>query len=323
MLNAIFSITLRKPRKMNKELLYRFFNQQTTIDEEKVIRSWIESSDENRKELFRERKAFDAFLLNAELALSSQTNRTYSLIRKIGIIVSSVAAIALIAIWGNTKYMEYLHEGMPENMITVPQGQRVNLVLADGTQVWLNSKTRMSYPQSFYMSDKRVVHIDGEAYFEVTKNKEKPFIVKTNHGEVKVLGTKFYLYSYSNKNEFETSLIEGQVSVSTPSSNLVLLPNEKAILKDNQLIRKKIDDLDVYRWRDGLYCFKELSLDEILSQFETYYDVKFIKKHSLQNKKINGKFRFADGIEYALKVLQKEVPFTFRRDENSNLIYIE
>lgn len=308
---------------MDKDLLYRFFNQQTTIDEERIIRSWMERSKDNRDELFRERKYFDAFLLNAELPVSKKKKSSYLAFRKIAVIVSSVAAIVLIAIWGTTQYIRTIHEQMPDNMITVPQGQRVNLQLADGTQVWLNSKTRMSYPQTFSMADKRVVHIDGEAYFEVSKNRKKPFIVKTNRGEIRVLGTKFYVSAYSHTNKFETSLVEGQVKVTTPNSSLTLAPNEKAILIGDQLVRERIEDLDLYRWRDGLYCFKDLSLTEILSQFETYYDIKFIINRPLPTNKINGKFRFADGVEYALKVLQKEVSFSFQREENSNYIDIK
>lgn len=310
---------------MDKDLLYRFFNKETTFEEEKQIRQWLEASEENRHTLFNERKLFDALLLHAETSSLAQPRRPYKVLFKRALIaVSSVAAVVLLAVTGTVKYMEKSMQELPDNVITVPQGQRVSLKLADGTQVWLNAKTRMSYPQSFRAADKRLVSIDGEAYFEVSKDKAHPFVVQTKRGAIEVLGTKFYVSAYSQTDKFETSLIEGRVKVYTPSTELILQPNDKAVWKDGHLVRSKIDDIDLYRWRDGLYCFKNDSFREVLKQFEIYYDVKFIYQNKqLSNPKMNGKFRLVDGIDYALKILQKEVSFTYHRDEETNVIYIK
>ncbi|GAE20296.1 putative anti-sigma factor [Bacteroides pyogenes DSM 20611 = JCM 6294] len=221
-----------------------------------------------------------------------------------------------------------LEQSMKEevmNTVAVPQGQRVSLTLADGTHVWLNAMTRMEYPQSFRASDKRMVRIDGEAYFEVSRNPKKPFVVCTDKGNVEVLGTKFYVDAYNRTNRFETSLVEGSVKVSTPTSELMLHPNDKAVmLADGSLIREKITDMDVYRWKEGLYCFKDLPFSEVLKQFEVYYDVRFaFSKRMKHNPVISGKFRLVDGVDYALRVLQRDIPFSFRRSEESNIIYIE
>ncbi|NCC10669.1 MAG: DUF4974 domain-containing protein [Bacteroidia bacterium] len=310
---------------MDKDLLYRFFNQETTFEEEKLIRQWLEASEENRETLFKERKLFDALLLHAETSSLTQSRRHYKvLFRRAIIAVSSVAAVVLLAVTGTVRYMEQAMQKLPDNVITVPQGQRVSLRLADGTQVWLNAKTRMSYPQSFQSANKRMVSIDGEAYFEVSKDKKHPFVVQTKRGAIEVLGTKFYVSAYSRTDKFETSLIEGRVKVYTPSAELILRPNDKAVWKDGHLVRSKIDDTDLYRWRDGLYCFKNETFREVLKQFEVYYDVKFVYQNKqLSNPKINGKFRLVDGVDYALNILQKEVEFTYHRDEETNVIYIK
>ena len=116
--------------------------------------------------------------------------------------------------------------------ITVPAGQRINITLADGTNVWLNARTTIQYPITFNEKE-RLVKLDGEAYFDVTKDKNKPFIVQTNNYNVEVLGTKFDVDSYSETEIFETTLMEGSVRISSltdANESLMLTPNNKAYL---------------------------------------------------------------------------------------------
>ena len=309
---------------LDRELLYRFFNQDTTFEEEKKIRHWMELSDENLRVFFEERKFFDALLLHGDVASTKINKRLKISWRQIILFTSGVAAVVLLTVTVTLSYLQQSTLEEPMNTIIVPQGQRVNLILADGTTVWLNAKTRMRYPQSFKGADKRVVQIDGEAYFEVSKNKEKPFVVKTSKGEVEVLGTKFYVSAYAHTDKFETSLIEGSVQVQTPTDHLLLTPNHKAMLRGGDLVSSEIEDMDIYRWCEGLYCFKELPLEEVLKQFEVYYDIHFvIENKNMINPKITGKFRLVDGVDYALRVLQKKVPFSYRRDEEANVIYMK
>lgn len=309
---------------LNRELLYRFFNKETTLEEEKKIRLWIEESDENRQEFFRERKLFDAILLHGDLAYKKVRPRFYIPWRRIAAALSGVAAIVLLTIYVTTYFLQQSFRDETMNTVIVPQGQRVSLTLADGTKVWLNAKTKMEYPQSFKAFDERIVKVDGEAYFEVSKNKNRPFIVKTSKGDVEVLGTKFYVSAYATTDIFETSLIEGRVKVYTAYEDMTLYPKDKAVLQNGILTRKHIDDMDIYRWRDGLYCFKNLSFEDVLKQFEIYYDVRFVKENpQMANPKLNGKFRLIDGVDYALRVLQREVGFSFRRDEETSVIYLK
>ena len=209
------------------------------------------------------------------------------------------------------------------NKVEIPRGGEYALVLSDGTKVHLNSMSSLRFPVAF-TTGKREVELQGEAYFEVSKNKEKPFIVKTTKGDVEVLGTKFYISAYATTDVFETSLIEGKVKVHTAYEDMTLYPKDKAVLENGLLTRKQIDDMDTYRWRDGLYCFKNLSFDDVLKQFEIYYDIRFVKENpQIANPKLNGKFRLIDGVDYALRVLQREVGFSFRRDDEANVIYLK
>ena len=114
------------------------------------------------------------------------------------------------------------------------------------------------------------------------------------------------------------------VKVHTAYEDMTLYPKDKAVLENGLLTRKQIDDMDTYRWRDGLYCFKNLSFDDVLKQFEIYYDIRFVKENpQIANPKLNGKFRLIDGVDYALRVLQREVGFSFRRDDEANVIYLK
>lgn len=309
---------------LDRELLYRFFNNETTLEEEKKIRLWMDECDEHRCEFFRERKLFDAILLHGEPSCEKKRTRFHIPWRRVAVAFSGIAAIVILTILTTTYFLQQSFEKDAMNTVLVPQGQRVHLTLSDGTKVWLNAKTKMEYPQSFKMTGQRIVKVDGEAYFEVSKNKEKPFIVKTTKGDVEVLGTKFYISAYAETEIFETALIEGKVKVHTAYEDMTLYPEDKAVLQNGILTRKHIDDMESYRWRDGLYCFKNLSFDDVLKQFEIYYDVRFVKENPrIANPRLNGKFRLIDGVDYALRVLQREVGFSFRRDDEADVIYLK
>ena len=104
----------------------------------------------------------------------------------------------------------------------------------------------------------------------------------------------------------------------------VLLPNYKTTLKDGRLVVSKIDDYNVYRWKEGLYCFKSKRFTQFMEDLERYYDLKIqVDKKSIESVALTGKFRISDGLDYALRVLQKDVAFTYRRDKDNDVIYIK
>lgn len=210
--------------------------------------------------------------------------------------------------------------------ITVPAGQRINIDLPDGSNVWLNANTTIEFPLSF-TKENRTLFLDGEAFFDVKRDEKHPFIVHTDRYDIKVLGTKFNIESYSDSENFETTLINGKVSLTAHSNTdkeIILLPNQKAHLQNGILNIENVDDFTQYRWIEGLICFKNAAFQSIMKKFEKYYEIKII----INNKKVSqhiftGKFRQADGVEYALRVLQKDISFKFRRDLNKPIIYIE
>ena len=185
---------------------------------------------------------------------------------------------------------------------------------------------RMLYPAVFD-GPVRQVTIDGEAYFDVKKDEKKPFVVETNKCNMEVLGTKFNVDSYSEKEDFEVALMEGSVKVvSRRKANeaLVLKPDNKVSLQmDGTLKIAPVDDYDLYRWKEGLICFKNKSFLSIMKELEEYFgtQIKVENKNVLKHS-FTGKFRQSDGLDYALRVLQKDIAFVYERDDEHQIIYI-
>lgn len=164
---------------MNKELLHTYFNGETTPDEEKQIMDWAESSPENYSEYLQERKIWNALLVNyKQPADSSVTAGVKSPAFNLWKIVSIAASVALLVSlsWTLLNTANKKQEGL--QAVLVPAGQHVQLILEDGTKVWLNSNSSFTYPTSFG-NKTREVELNGEGFFEVTKDSRKPFIVKT------------------------------------------------------------------------------------------------------------------------------------------------
>jgi ferric-dicitrate binding protein FerR (iron transport regulator) len=304
---------------MNREILYRLFEGKTSIDEEKRIRQWLDQSKENEKIFLEERVAYDALLLNSDGAITKRKSFKAS----IPWVISIAATVALLFIVANLYLSDQGKSQKQYNTVIVPPGQSINLILADNSNVWLNANTTLRYPSQF-SGKNRTVYLDGEAYFEVSTNKKKPFIVKTGQGDVRVTGTSFNVEAYSKYNSFETSLFTGSVDIYKNEIKLVTLnPNEKSTLENEQLLVSTITDTDKYLWRKGLIAFNNKKLEEILLSLEKYFDVDIqIDTGNLPQKTYTGKFRQSDGVDYALRVLQKSIHFTYERDEDSSRIYI-
>jgi ferric-dicitrate binding protein FerR (iron transport regulator) len=212
------------------------------------------------------------------------------------------------------------------NIVSVPSGQTVNMTLADGTKIWLNAHTTFKFP-SVFTGDRREVILDGEGYFDVTYNPDKRFIVQAGGFEMTALGTAFNVESYSQGEGFTVSLLEGSIevaSVADRSQIVVLQPNMLARVYDGGLVTEDITDFDHYRWREGLICFENVSFPELMAKFEKYYGIKIIIHNNRVNNFISsGKFRLIDGVDHALRVSQRYIPFRVERDDENNIIYIK
>lgn len=312
---------------MDKDLLHKYFRGDTTPPEEMQIMDWAEASPENHRQYLEERKLWNALLIHYSPV---KENNLFAATKSSSFngwkIVSIAATVALLI---SLAWMQLGMNKEPQGMqaVLVPAGQRVQLVLEDGTKVWLNSKSSFTYPTSFG-SQTREVQLDGEGFFEVARNEKKPFIVKTKKYDIKVLGTTFNVYAYNNgESLFETSLLSGSVDVmafDNHNKNILLKPQEKVVDINGVLQRGTIDNPDRFRWKDGLICLDDEPFESLMRKFSAYYDIKIvIENQQTIDYRCTGKFRQSDGVEYALKVIQKDLNFNYQRDDESNTITIK
>jgi len=182
----------------------------------------------------------------------------------------------------NTEKIEY-------NTLTTPRGGQFQVILPDGSRVWLNSASSIIYPTAF-TGKTRTVKLQGEAYFEVAKNKQKPFIVTANNVDVKVLGTHFNVTAYSDDAATTTTLLEGSVRLSKGSSNTLLTPGLQGIALHNQnnISIQKANIEQVMAWKEGYFVFDDLSIKEVMKIVSRWYDVEVSFRGSVENKKFGG-----------------------------------
>ncbi len=183
-------------------------------------------------------------------------------------------------------------EGGGINTMSTPRGGQYKLTLPDGTKVWLNAASSITYPIAF-SGKTREVRITGEVYFEVAKNKQKPFIVKTHKENITVLGTQFNINSYSDEPFTKTSLIEGSVSI----NNKILRPGEAY---ENGIITKTNIARDV-AWKNGLFNFDGLDLPAAMRQLARWYDLDIEFEKNIPDKVIRGEM----GRDLKLSQVQK------------------
>ncbi|MEN5087080.1 FecR domain-containing protein [Sphingobacterium faecium] len=158
--------------------------------------------------------------------------------------------------------------------IETPRGGVYDVILPDGTRVKLNASTTLRYPTVF-AADKREVRVDGEAYFEVAKRKNQPFIVETANQQVSVLGTHFNVNTYGNKSEMKTTLQEGKVQVKelTSGKHIILLPGYQSLVNKGKLISRAVDVNQEMAWIHGRFNFDGKSLYEVMDELSRWYNV--------------------------------------------------
>lgn len=210
--------------------------------------------------------------------------------------------------------------------IETPKGGQFQVVLPDGSQVWLNASTRLRYPVRFSKTERKV-ELEGEAYFEVAKIKSQPFKVRTQSNfpkplvqDVEVLGTHFNINSYRDEHNFKTTLLEGSVRVSNPynQDSRLLKPGEQAILNQTQIRVQKVDTDDELAWKNGLFRFSETSLSSILNQLERWYDLN-LTDHKIPNKRYSGMISRKAKLSEVLEMLALTGNIDFKIEEGRKL----
>lgn len=193
------------------------------------------------------------------------------------------------------------------NTMTTPAGRKYQLALSDGTQVWLNSASSITFPASF-TGDRRVVSITGEAYFEVTGDAKRPFLVNAGKMTIEVLGTNFNINAYSDEDIVRTTLLKGSVKVRQGENQQLLLPGQQAQLDKDDKFRLIPDaDVDVeMAWKNNEFYFKYADLKTVMRQLSRWYDLEIVyEEGSPLNKHFEGEIPMNTMLSQVLDVLEK------------------
>ncbi|GAA4312477.1 DUF4974 domain-containing protein [Mucilaginibacter gynuensis] len=162
------------------------------------------------------------------------------------------------------------------NTISTPNGGQYNIKLPDGSMVWLNSASSITFPTAFNGTTREVT-ITGEAYFEVAKNAAKPFIVNSGTQTVQVLGTHFNINAYQDEPGIRTTLLEGSIRLKTGSQSRVLVPGQQTLVSGNNIVLQKTTNPSVTTaWKDGLFVFDDTDLPQLMRQIARWYDVQIV-----------------------------------------------
>lgn len=316
---------------MDDELLIAYFKGEVSDEEAQQITEWIEAKIEHQRyyqqlcRLFEVSYWIEDIPEQTEVAFPKKTKalpwKHYVIsFMKVAAIFVLGFALHFFLNWQKTTHHELQHQ------IHVPTGQHVEIMLADGSKVWLNSGSTLTFPSKFN-GKKRMVELDGEGFFEVKSDKEHPFIVSTSKYQVKAVGTSFNIYDYQDSPQFEAALLNGKVEVTTnakKSSVVILTPNQRAALCQGVLKVKPIENANNYLWRKGILYFNEPLL-EVFDKLQEYYDIEFqIRNSSLTRKSpyCTGKFRAKDGLEHIIRVLKGTNHFDYQIDYESKKIII-
>lgn len=208
------------------------------------------------------------------------------------------------------------------NVLEIPNGGEFQVTLADGTKVCLNAGTKLTYPIAFVGKERRV-RLEGEGYFEVKRDENKPFTVEINGMEVKVLGTSFNLRSFAADNRSTATLISGKIEVKTSSQRVELLPNQQAdlLVGENKLEVREVDAAVYSAWTKGKFVFRRERLETILDDVSRWYNVTvFYEQSSVKDILFSGIMeRYAD-ISQTLEMLERTGKVSFIVDQKKIIV---
>lgn len=316
-------------RNLREDILKKYLMGECSEDELIEVNAWMKESDEHARQLFRMEEIYqlgkensrmmEQRMLLAEKRLfkrikKEEGERTRILRMHRWMKYAAIVVVALL-LGGGAGYLFYQNDA--DMLVAVAnEGIVKEVTLPDGTRVWLNNSATLKYPREFSKAV-RNVHLEGEAYFKVTKNHQKPFIVESDAMQVKVLGTTFNFKSDPRCRVAEATLIEGEIEVKgkREEGQIILAPGQRAELNKStgRLTVKQVDaKLDAV-WHDDLIPFEKADIFTIAKALERFYDVKIILSPDIQpDKTYSGVLKKKSNIESVLKSLQNSIPIDYK-----------
>jgi ferric-dicitrate binding protein FerR (iron transport regulator) len=323
----------------DKSRLMAYLQETLPAEEREAVEEWLRDDPANEAELTE-----IARLCHASLTFDRIRDRdTQFSFRKVGrkirqrrrkvLMMRAAKAAACLALGAVLSVVLFYRPSAQElvyHTIEVPSGQRVKLLLADGTVAWLNAQTRFTYPAVFGKDSRRVM-LDGEGLFNVAPDARRPFTVQTDGHEVVALGTVFDVYAYGASDAFETILIEGAVEVADRDG----AGNRSAVRRMKPGYRLWYDERtgmmqtgrvstdDYISWTNGLYYFNDIPFAEMIRRLEHYYRTEIVvRDSSVMNYRCTGKFRQHESIADIMDVVKTDMPFGYSYDRELNRLTI-
>jgi transmembrane sensor len=317
---------------INIDLLVRFFADEVSTVEREQVLNWKEASTENKKqfeELWIVWQTMDKTSMQNEINIEAEWNHLLSTIdqkanhktRSISLSGFLRIAAAIFIAFGLFYYGLNLISG---NSVKTNSTETREIILSDGSRVTLNAGSKLSYKRNFG-KELRVVSLQGEAFFEVKKNPDRPFIVQLGDAEIKVLGTSFNVKAYKNENKIEVTVAEGLVSLydkNMEQKKVLAAKGEKAVFnKQQKIIKKQInEDRNYISWKTRIIVFDNENLANIASALENVYHKDIILQNSaLNNCTVTTKFENKD-LDTVLKVLKSTLDIHIEEKEGKIII---
>ncbi|MCL3780954.1 DUF4974 domain-containing protein [Prolixibacteraceae bacterium JC049] len=308
-------------------LIAKWISGNASSEEHKELTDWQNNSEENKKTVARYKKIWEQGCehisseqiktdqhkiqkaINRNLVLRLEKAKRVMLQFKVAALLAFPVALALgWLIWSNsnsTNQSAQLYE------VRAPKGHVAKCFLPDGSEVWINSESTLKYDASRFNTSQREVSVEGEAFFNVTKNKSLPFSVKNKLASIVVTGTQFNVKAYANSKQFETVLEEGSIELKIAgyrAKTLKVKPGERVVFNaQKRTLNVKRVDVELYSsWRKGQILFKDATLNELITELERIYDLKIhLEDDHLKTFRFRGMFGYNNNIIDALEKIKK------------------
>lgn len=309
----------------------KYLTGQCSEEEIIEVNAWMKESEENARQLFRMEEVyhlgkFNQYADGQRMAraekqlykkLDEEKGKQKKILRMHRWMRYAAAVAVMLVIGGGAGYWFYQNGTDQQVMVAVAnEGIVKEVVLPDGTKVWLNNSATLKYPREFSEKE-RNVYLEGEAYFEVTKNRHKPFTVQSDAMRVRVLGTTFNFKCDKRCRIAEATLIEGEIEVkgNKEEGQIILAPGQRAELNKNngRLTVKQVDAKMDAVWHDNLIPFQKADIFTITKALERFYEVKIILSPDIRpDKTYSGVLKRKSNIESVLKSLQNSIPIDYK-----------
>lgn len=346
-----------------ESLIITYLSGNATNEEKLSVENWLAEGELNRKHFAEVADIWEASAINKPIE-SNTDERFKKLEERIKkqkqikfnfLSILRYAAIFIIALGIGSVITLYLTSDngasnkISENRIIAPKGSKTNLILPDGSQVWLNAGSSITYQDDFLSGRNREIKLIGEAYFKVSKNKEKPFIVKTNDAVVRALGTSFNVKAYPEEPTVEATLVEGSIAVykiQEEKEEIILKPNQQIVInkkliqsQDENAIKNKESnsnisiannsdisvqkDINVSKytsWKDRSWIIENEELGSLAKKLERRYDIKIkFENEKYQELRFSGTL-MDESLEQVLEVISFASPISFNVDGKTVLL---